>query len=1348
MQRKVRGDPGPENRTRVRTKSGPSPGAPTFARMVLPFSLPGIQRTAKAGAPADATEHEAAPAAGRAATGPASSRRAVSRLDMLQRQVTEKRAREDVHGDTPAAAEVPVSIKGGAPARRNLGSSVGVDLGGVPMPKVVGVPDSSAARNASAFTHKSDQPMAHEATKVAPPAAAPAVAPTPSGIQVVAPALSGASAAATAHLPTASPALSPSLGAAPGAGGGPAAQKVPASPGGALAPAASAKVPARAAPAKGGGPGAETAAAPAGAPEAAGQKRRALSPQSDPAFLSVVQHVKSIAAHQKTHAPAASKALAAHAAVVSPSNEVPSRAAAKHTDAIEKVQPKPFNRDDFRTALMRRIADTAPKKLKDADDFENNNNLGSVKQDLNSEVGKSKKDSQAPVADKVAEPPDATGIEPTPTTPLPAPEVGGVPQVSAAQAAPKPASDADISLQAGPQQVDQEMGDANVTEEQLKSSNEPEFQSALGQKKELEKGSVSAPVAYRAQEPKLLHAAQAEAQTTASKHVAGFHGVRTHAFGGVASRQEDAKAEEKRQREKIFSDVEGKYQATKTKVEVRLQKLDKDVNDTFDIGAVHAQTAFETYVAMHMADYKDRRYGGWGGGALWLKDKFFDLPEEVNRFYEKGLEKYLSKMNGLIDRISIMVETGLNEAKGLINDGKVEIEKYLSDLEPQWKETGKQAANGIQKKFDALEQSVVDKQNQLIDSLAKKYNDNLQKVNDRIEQMKEENRGLVSKAVGAIKGVIQAIKHLKDLILNVLSRAAAAIGMIIAHPIRFLGNLVEAGILGFNNFKGRILEHLKEGFLKWLFGAAAATGIELPKSFDLAGIFSLVMQLLGLSRENIRARAVAILGEKTVHYLEGAAEIFKILISKGPSGLLEHLNQATIGAVLDMAIQKIKTFVLEEIVYAGITWLIGLLNPVSAFIKACKAIYSIVMFFVERGSQILDLVNAIIDAIPPIAEGKIAAAADFIENALARAIPVIIGFLASLLGVSGITDKIKEAIDAIRKPVNDAVDWVIHKAAAGAKKLFGAAMTGAGKLVDWFKAKLTISTDDGETHSLYFSGDGPGAQLMVASAPQELQAFLASKSAEAKKDPKKAAALAKIKPLMSKIRALSKLPEEKQRDRDTEFRTAFNAIGESLPILLGGGNWGTEENPLPIDYFKRPASAYPVLFFGPRSESRIPQDLLQAKAIAKIQGLLTKKENAAWKARGNTIHAYQPTTPNQALPDGGDPIGVEDQYQIAVGKKVEYTPGKTKGGGLINSNLRPYGYRAGKEQKDGDHVVEMQIGGPNILPNLWPLEKHENRSSGSKLAATKVSPEGKNMTLLQAYKKKKKDLWLVIVKTL
>jgi hypothetical protein len=784
-------------------------------------------------------------------------------------------------------------------------------------------------------------------------------------------------------------------------------------------------------------------------PAASGGKGGGKSAQSDPAFAAVVHHVKAAAAHQKTHASAASKAAAAHAAAVSPSNEVSSRAAAKQTDAMDQQKPKPFNRDAFKKALLDKIKATAPKTLEQADDFKEKNNLGAVKTDLTSEVSQEKTESQGPLADTVAAKPDPSGIDPTPSTPLPPSDTGAADHVAATGAAPKPASPEDVSLQAGPQQLNKEMADANVTEEQLKTSNEPAFQGALKEKKGAEAESASAPKVFRAEEKTLLHAAQADAQHVATLHAAQMHGSRKHALGAVAAHQAEAKAEEEKQRAKIYADVEQIYQATQTKVNARLAKLDKDVNDTFDAGATDAQASFENLVDARMTAYKDDRYGGWTGGALWLKDKFFDLPDEVNAFYLEGHDLYVSKMDHVIDRVSALVETGLNEAKALIAAGKAEIQTYLASLGPKWQATGKQAAAGIQSKFDGLEQSVNEKQEQLVDSLAKKYNENLQKVNDRIEQMKEENKGLVSKAVDAVKGIIKTIIELKNMLLNVLARAAAAIGLIIAHPIDFLGHLVDAGKLGFSNFADHILEHLKKGFMEWLFGAVASTGIELPKNFDLPGIFSLVMQILGLTYSNIRSRAVKILGEKVVKALETAAEIFKILITKGPMGLWEYVKEK-IGDLKAMVIEKIMAFIMEKVVIAGITWLIGLLNPASAFIKACKAIYDIIMFFVEHGKEILALVNAIIDSITAIAKGAIGAAAAYVENSLAKTIPVMIGFLAGLLGVGGISDKIKEVIDAIRKPINDAIDWVITKAVDLVKAVGG--LLGFGKTKDQEKS--------------------------------------------------------------------------------------------------------------------------------------------------------------------------------------------------------------------------------------------------------------------------------------------------------
>ena len=204
--------------------------------------------------------------------------------------------------------------------------------------------------------------------------------------------------------------------------------------------------------------------------------------------------------------------------------------------------------------------------------------------------------------------------------------------------------------------------------------------------------------------------------------------------------------------------------------------------------------------------------------------------------------------------------------------------------------------------------------------------------------------------------------------------------------------------------------------------------------------------MLGLTYANFRARAVAIVGEPVVAALEKTAEVFKVIVTEGIPGLWRFIKEK-LADLKSMVLDAIFDFIKEKVIIAGITWIIGLLNPASAFFKACKAIYDIVMFFINRGSQILALVNAVIDSIAAIAKGSIGVAATLVENALAKAIPVAIGFLASLLGLGDISETIKKTIEKAQAPVNKAIDWVIN----GAVKVVKAAgnlvknLVGGGK---------------------------------------------------------------------------------------------------------------------------------------------------------------------------------------------------------------------------------------------------------------------------------------------------------------
>jgi hypothetical protein len=68
-----------------------------------------------------------------------------------------------------------------------------------------------------------------------------------------------------------------------------------------------------------------------------------------------------------------------------------------------------------------------------------------------------------------------------------------------------------------------------------------------------------------------------------------------------------------------------------------------------------------------------------------------------------------------------------------------------------------------------------------------------------------------------------------------------------------------------------------------------------------------------------------------------------------------------------------------------------------------------------------------------------------VEGALAKAVPVTIGFLAGLLGLGDIGGTIKNTIDKVKEPINKAIDWVINLAAKGVKAV--------GKLLGFGKDK-------------------------------------------------------------------------------------------------------------------------------------------------------------------------------------------------------------------------------------------------------------------------------------------------------
>jgi hypothetical protein len=779
-----------------------------------------------------------------------------------------------------------------------------------------------------------------------------------------------------------------------------------------------------------------------------------LEPQQDPRFNAVTGKIKQVSKKEKQHAPPKSKVAEAQAAAQPPANDVATQAEAAQVDKMAQQKPGEFNKAAFIAAVRQAIDAAAPKNLSEAADFKDSGKAGQIKGQVSGLVTRGKQDSEKAIKTTNQEPPDTSKAKPKPVTPLPGEPAGPAPgSVGATQAIPEAKPADQVSMDNGPCEVNQEMKEANVTEEQLKKSNEPEFTDAVDAKKQAEANSAKAPQQYRATEKETLGKTGAASNATAAGNLSTMHGTRAAVLGAVTKSKGGTKGKDETKRAEITAKIDGIFNQTKTEVTAILAGLDGKVNTAFDAGEKEARDQFERLVDQRMRAYKSDRYSGIRGKLRWAKDKLFGMPSEVNAFYQEGRNLYLRLMDGVISRVADIVGAELGRAKARIAQGKQQVGQFVASQPKELQKIAKEAQSEIGGKFDDLAGEVNSKQDALVQSLAQKYVAARDALDSRIEDLKAANKGLVDKAKDAIVGVIKTILQLKDMLLSVLAKAADVIGTIIKDPIGFLSNLVGAIKQGLNQFVNNIGTHLKKGLLGWLFGALGGAGIQLPASFDLKGIFSLVLQVLGLTFENIRGLAVKLVGEKLVSAVEGTAKFFVTLTTEGPAALWTFI-QDKIGEInlQETVLGAIKDFVITRIIMAGVTWLISMLNPASAFIKACKMIYDVIMFFIERGSQIMEFVNSILDGIGAIASGAIGSAANLVENSLAKILPLAISFLASLLGIGGIADKIKEIIEKIRGPINRAITSVLGAILNPIKKVWDKGSKFVGGLIDKGKA--------------------------------------------------------------------------------------------------------------------------------------------------------------------------------------------------------------------------------------------------------------------------------------------------------
>lgn len=323
-----------------------------------------------------------------------------------------------------------------------------------------------------------------------------------------------------------------------------------------------------------------------------------------------------------------------------------------------------------------------------------------------------------------------------------------------------------------------------------------------------------------------------------------------------------------------------------------------------------------------------------------------------------------------------------------------------------------------------------------------------------------------------------------------IAQAMGALDTIIDDPGAFVGNVIDAVAQGFQRFADNILTHLQEGFFRWIVGPLGELGITLPTTWDVIGILSVVLQVLGLTAAGIRNVIVEVLGEAAGAVFDFVWRYVEALVTGGWAGLWEQI-QNDLSQLWSTVVDGIKDYLIETIVVQAVLRIATMFNPVGALLNAIIVVWNVYNFLRTNIQRIWGVVTAIVNMIATIAAGTIAPAARAVENAVASLIPIAISLLANLLGLGGLTTKVREVLESLRAAVRNAIVSLVRRV----QGLFRGGREradeedGDGADVGGIGVSIPVAHED-ERHTLTVAITGNEADLVVRTAPQEVALWL------------------------------------------------------------------------------------------------------------------------------------------------------------------------------------------------------------------------------------------------------------------
>lgn len=615
---------------------------------------------------------------------------------------------------------------------------------------------------------------------------------------------------------------------------------------------------------------------------------------------------------------------------------------------------------------------------------------------------------------------------------------------------------------------------------------------------------------------------------------------------------------------------------------------------------------------------------------------------------------------------------------------------------------------------------------------------------------------LINFVVEIVKIVVEAILIVMnfpfDLINNIIRRAMAAMDKIKRDPVAFLKNLLRAIKQGFIQFFDNILTHLMNGVVGWLMSELRDANIPPLTDFSLRGVIGWVLQVLGISMEAIWTKLAAHprIGPQRVarirsmiSTLDGIWTFIKDVQERGMAAIWDKI-QEQLTNLWDTVIDAVKNWITEQIVNRVLARLLSMLDPtgIMAVVNSAIAIYSAIQSFIRYLREILEVINSFVNGVADIAEGNVTTAANYLERTMGRAMPIVIGFLANQVGLSGIGRRVGEMIERVRTMVDNALTWLVNRAVDTGMSIIDRLMAmGRGAVnavLGWLGIRKEFTATNGESHEMYFEGaNDESSELWVASRnPQRYSTFL--QNINTVNDPNKATKKQEAIDRLAEVQTAKRqpltagIPEEQARTiKYDNVNTKVIALSVPTAHLFGG--------PLrPLEFSFGPANgagfATNMTIRNLNKNNKPPvggPPRVTNEAYRKLN--LRKNGDTTYYIKGHLLNGYlggtggdfRNLTPLSRTGNGSHESQVESPIiaQVDAGKTVEYIVTPTAGAARVISDSQLQ--NAGVPVTKWDTIKEIITAENNVPAGLSCVANVLDDATGqpvSTIISTSVVP--------------------------